>query len=134
MKAQRVVLPVTAAESRTVVDADFVTVEPAERFLAYLAAIERSPNTVRAYAQSLALWMEFLQLRDVAWASATVEDVSGFVIWLRAPAANVIVLDASAARRAESTVNRHLAAVFGFYDFHARNGVTLGGCPGSRRT
>lgn len=125
MKAQRVVLPVTANESWTVVDADFSTVEPAERFLAHLAAIERSPNTVRAYAQSLALWMEFLQLCDVDWAGAVVEDVSGFVTWLRAPAANVIVFDASAARRAEATVNRHLAAVFGFYDFHARAGTAL---------
>src|SRR5947209_5793865 len=125
MKAHRVVLPVSATESWTVVDAEFVTVEPAERFLAHLAAIERSPNTVRAYAQSLALWFEFLELREVGWTGAVVEDVSAFVTWLRAPAANVIVLDASAARRAESTVNRHLAAVFGFYDFHARNGVAL---------
>jgi integrase len=37
----------------------------------------------------------------------------------------VIVLDASAARRTESTVNRHLAAVFGFYEFHSRAGVAL---------
>lgn len=125
MKAQRVVVPVTAVESWTVVDADFATVEPAERYLAYLAAIERSPNTVRAYAQSLAMWFEFLGLRNVDWVGAVVEDVSGFVTWLRAPAVNVIVFDSSAARRAESTVNRHLAAVFGFYDFHARTGVVL---------
>lgn len=109
MKAQRVVLPVTAMESWTVVDTDFVAVDSAERYLAYLTAIERSPNTVRAYAHSLALWMEFLALRNVEWDGAVVEDVSGFVTWLRAPAANVIVLDASATRRAESTVNRHLA-------------------------
>ena len=125
MKAQRVVLPVTGSQSWTVVDADFAMVEPAERFLAYLAAIERSPNTVRAYAHSLALWFEFLRFRDVDWAGAVVEDVAAFVTWLRAPAGNVIVLDASSARRCESTVNRHLAAVFGFYDFHARHGVAL---------
>ncbi len=71
------------------------------------------------------MWLEFLQLRAVGWDGAMVEDVSGFVTWLRAPAANVIVLDASATRRSEATVNRHLAAVFGFYDFHARNGVVL---------
>ncbi len=76
MKAQRVVVPVTAVESWTVVDADFATVEPAERYLAYLAAIERSPNTVRAYAQSLAMWFEFLGLRNVDWGGAVVEDVS----------------------------------------------------------
>ncbi|MDE8671007.1 tyrosine-type recombinase/integrase [Pseudarthrobacter sp. H3Y2-7] len=125
MKAQRVVMPVTARESWTVVDGDLAAIGPAERYLAYLAGIERSPNTVRAYAQSLALWLEFLHLRRADWADAAVEDVSGFVTWLRAPAANVIVIDASAARRSEATVNRHLAAVFGFYDFHARNGVVL---------
>jgi integrase len=37
----------------------------------------------------------------------------------------VIVLDSSAARRSEATVNRHLAGVFGFYEFHARGGVEL---------
>lgn len=125
MKAQRVLMPVTARESWTVVDDHYVVIDPAERYLAHLTGIERSPNTVRAYAHSLALWMEFLVGRQVGWADAGVEDVSRFVTWLRAPAPNVIVLDAGATRRAESTVNRHLAAVFGFYDFHARNGVVL---------
>lgn len=125
MRAQRLVMPVTGAESWTVLDGDLVTVAAAERFLAHLAAIERSPNTVRAYAHSLALWFEWLALRERGWEVAEVEDVSEFVRWLRAPADNVIVLDISASRRAESTVNRHLAAVFGFYDFHARAGVEL---------
>lgn len=126
MKAQRVLMPVTGRESWTVVNDDFVAVTPVERYLSHLAGIERSPNTVRAYAHSLALWLQFLQLRAIDWARAEVEDVSSFVSWLRAPASNVIVLDASAASRSEATVNRHLAAVFGFYDFHARNGVVLG--------
>lgn len=66
---------------------------------------------------------EFLELRDLVWDRVGVEDVSRFVAWLRAPADNVIVLDDSAAIRCEATVNRHLAAVFGFYDFHSRSGV-----------
>lgn len=119
------VMPVTGAESWTVVDGDWAPVEPAERYLAHLAGIERSPNTVRAYAHGLRLWFEFLDLRDRSWDSAGVEDVSRFVAWLRAPADNVIVLDDTAAVRSEATVNRHLAALFGFYDFHARSGVVL---------
>lgn len=125
MRAQRLVMPGSGAESWTVLDEASATAVSAERYLAHLAAIERSPNTVRAYAHSLAFWLEFLALRRVDWADAGVEDVSEFVRWLRAPAANVIVMDASAARRSEATVNRHLAAVFGFYDFHARTGVRL---------
>ena len=42
--------------------------------------------------------------------------------WLRAPADNVIVFDDTAVVRSAATVNRHLAALFGFYDFHARSG------------
>jgi integrase len=120
---QRVVMPVTGAVSWTVLDDAGAVVEPAERFLAYLSALERSPNTVRAYATSLKLWFEFLGQVDVSWAEVGAEDVARFVAWLRAPAENVIVLDTGSARRSAATVNRHLAAVFGFYDHHARSGV-----------
>ena len=125
MRVQRLVMPVSGAESWTVLDDEMVPVEPAERFLAHLAAIERSPNTVKAYAHGLRLWFEFLSLRGVLWDQVELEEVSEYVRWLRAPADNVIVLDASAARRCEATVNRHLAALFGFYDFHVRAGVEL---------
>jgi len=57
---QRVVMPVTGVESWTVLGDDGAVVAPAERYLAYLSALERSPNTVRAYAVSLRLWFEFL--------------------------------------------------------------------------
>lgn len=115
----------SGAVSWTVVDDDFTVVGPAERYLSHLQAIERSPNTVRAYAHSLALWWELLGLRGREWDAAGVEDVAEFARWLRAPADNVIVIHADAAARTESTVNRHLAGVFGLYDFHTRAGVTL---------
>ena len=122
VRVQRVVMPVTGAESWTVVDDEWALVEPAERYLAHLAGIERSPNTVRAYAHGLRLWFEFLGARRLVWDSVGIEDVSRFVAWLRAPADNVIVFDDTAAVRGAATVNRHLAALFGFYDFHARSG------------
>jgi integrase/recombinase XerD len=48
-------MPVTGAESRTVVDDEWLPVAAVERYLAHLAGIERSPNTVRAYAHGLRL-------------------------------------------------------------------------------
>ncbi len=122
---QRVLMPTTEAESWTVVDDDLETVEPAEEYLAYLSAIERSPATVRAYAFSLKLWFEFLSLRGVVWDVVGVDSVAQFVAWLRAPADNVIVLDSASAVRSAATVNRHLAAVFGLYDYQARSGVKV---------
>ena len=65
MRVQRVVMPVTGAESWTVVDDEWALVEPVERYLAHLAGIERSPNTVRAYAHGLRLWFEFLGARPL---------------------------------------------------------------------
>jgi len=50
---QSVVMPVTEAESWTVLGGDGTVVAPVESLLAYLTALERSPNTVRAYAVSL---------------------------------------------------------------------------------
>jgi len=49
MRVQRVDPP-SGVESWTVLDGSGVPVGPVEQFLAHLAAVERSPNTVRAYA------------------------------------------------------------------------------------
>jgi integrase/recombinase XerD len=125
MRVQRVLAPSSGAVSYTVVDEAFAPVAPAEAYLAHLAAIERSPNTVRAYASSLKLFFEQLESRGVGFEDVRIDDIGRFVNALRAPAEGVIVIDAGLSRRAPSTVNRHLAAVFGLYEFHARRGVTV---------
>ncbi len=125
MLIQRVVAPVSGAVSWTLVDDCFDPVEPVEAYLAHLEAIERSPSTVRAYVSSLKLWFEHLGVRGIAWDAVGLDDVGRFVDWLRSPAEGVIVIDAGVSRRAATTVNRHLAAVFGLYGFHARRGVRV---------
>src|SRR5512135_744270 len=124
VRVQRVVMP-DGEESWTVLAADGDPVPPVEAFLAHLQALDRSPTTVQTYATSLKLWGEFLDRLGVGFDQARVEHVSRFVAWLRAPAENVTVLDAGDARCRAATVNRHLAALFSFYDYRARNGVPL---------
>jgi integrase/recombinase XerD len=124
MRVQLVRMP-DGAESWTLLGDDGKVVVPVEAFLAHLQALDRSPGTVRTYATSLKLWFAFLGDAHIAWDEARAEHVSRFVAWLRAPADNVVVLDGGSARRAASTVNKHLAALFSFYDYHARNGVVL---------
>ena len=77
MRVQRVLMPGSEVESWTVLGEDQVPVEPVERFLAFLAAIERSPNTIKAYAHDLKDWFAFLAGRGLDWRSVTVEDVAG---------------------------------------------------------
>ena len=96
-----------------------------------MASIERSPNTVKAYAHDLKDWFAFLAGRDLDWRAATVEDVAGFVAWLRLPPAGrdgrVQVLPSVEHHCAASSVNRKLAALTSFCEFHARHGVALAG-------
>lgn len=128
MRVMRV-LPVCGSESWTVLDDDGGPVEPVERFLAYLSAIERSPNTVKAYAHDLKDWFVFLRSRGVDWQATTVEDVAAFVAWLRLPPAarggRVAVLPTVGQYCAASTVNRKLAALASFCEFHGRRGAPV---------
>lgn len=105
--------------------ADGGEVEPAAGFLRYLHRIERSPNTLRAYAHDLRLFFEFLAGRGLAWDAVGVADLGDFAAWLRRPAENVVLLPGARAARSPSTTNRALSAVMGFYEFHARHGVPV---------
>jgi integrase/recombinase XerD len=57
---RRVVVPPAGAASWTVIGGDRRPVVPVEAFLRWLTDIERSPNTVRAYAGDLRQFWEFL--------------------------------------------------------------------------
>jgi integrase/recombinase XerD len=60
LRVQLVVMPFGDPQSWTLIDAGAAVVEPVERFLSHLHAIERSPNTVKVYAHDLRDWFEFL--------------------------------------------------------------------------
>ena len=119
MRVQRVLMP-DGSESWTVLGPVGEPVGPVEAFLAHLQALDRSPTTLRTYATSLKLWLQFLDRLGVGVDEATVDHVSRFVAWLRSPADNVAVLDGGSGRCGPATVNRHLAALFTFYDYRAR--------------
>jgi len=129
MLVQRVVMPASSVESWTVLGAAG-PVEPIERYLAYLSGIDRSPNTVKAYAHDLKDWFVFLGHRGLEWREVRLEDLGEFVAWLRLPPAGragaVALLPSAEHHCSVSTVNRKLSAVSGLYVFHARHGVDLG--------
>lgn len=131
MRVQRVVMPDSGRESWTLLGDDLVPVEPVERFLAYLASIEKSPNTVKAYAHDLKNWWAYLARHGLGWQSVTLEDVAGFVAWLRLPPeardGRVAALPTVEHHCSAASVNRKLAALTSFCEFHARHGVELAG-------
>jgi len=130
MHVQRVVMPASGLESWTVLGEDGAPVEPVERYLAYLTDIERSPNTVKAYAHDLKDFWVFLAGRDLDWRQVRLEDIGEYVAWLRLPPAGrdgeVAVLPSVAPQVGASTINRKLAALAAFYRHQARHGAGVG--------
>jgi len=110
--------------SWTVVGDDFAPIEPIDSYLALLQHLERSPNTVKAYAYDLKSYWGYLQHARRDWREVTVDDVAGFVRSLRMPA-NVVTFTEQQPQRSTATVNRALSSVFSFYDYHQRRGVPV---------
>jgi integrase/recombinase XerD len=123
--ARRVRMPSSGVESWTVVGPDARSVSLVDGFLGWLTGIERSPNTVEAYARDLAAFWSFLAGRGVAWDRVSVAELGEFAAWARRPAENVVVISEQAAKRSARTVNRMLTAVMAFYEFQGRRGNTL---------
>lgn len=130
MQVARVISPVSSRESWTVLGDDDAPIAAVERYLAYLTDIERSPNTVKAYAHDLKDWFAFLSKRGLDWPAVRLDDVGEFVAWLRLPLqardGRVAVLPLVKFHCTESTVNRKLSAVAAFYTHAARDGVAVG--------
>jgi len=130
MHVQRVAIPALRVESWTVLGDDDAPVAPIDRWLSYLTAVDRSPNTVRAYAFDLRDYFRFLAHRGLDWREVRLEDIGEYVAWLALPPAGrkgqVAVLPSLRSHIGASTVNRKLSALAAFYAHQARHGVDLG--------
>ncbi|MGA5504961.1 site-specific integrase [Streptomyces umbrinus] len=130
MLVQRVALPTVRVDSWTVLGDDDVPVEPIERYLAYLTDVDRSPNTVRAYAYDLKDYWTFLAHQGLDWREVRLEDLGEYVVWLQLPPSGrkgqIAVLPSVEPHVSASTVNRKLSALSAFYAHQLRHGVDVG--------
>jgi site-specific recombinase XerD len=102
-----------------VVDGHGNLVVPVVRYLKYLNAIGRARNTLRSYAQSLSLFFTYLAQEQLDYQQVTLDDLGGFVLWLKNPYRSLKVLPVRPVTqaRANSTINGCISAVAGFYDY-----------------
>ena len=132
MRVRPLLMPGSGEESWTLLGDDHVPVEPVERFLSYLASAEKSPNTVKAYAHDLKDWFTYLAGHRLDWRAATLEDVAGFVAWLRLPsvarAGKVAVLPTAEHHCSAASVNRKLAVLVSFVSSIPAMGWRWPGC------
>ncbi len=102
-----------------VVDGNGNLVVPVVRYLKYLNAIGRARNTLRSYAQSLSLYFTYLAQEHLDYQQVTLDDLGGFVLWLKNPYRSLKVLPVRPVTQARTntTINGCITAVAGFYDY-----------------
>lgn len=98
-------------------DEDYQVVEPLQRYLTFISF--KSPNTVEAYGYDLKAWWHFLRQRHLDWRSVQLADLEDFAHWLRVgDTSKVVSAQTMTALRTERTVDRAIAAVTTFYEYH----------------
>jgi len=119
MRVQEIVTPQHHHKRYIVVDDSGDLIVPVVRYLKYLDAIGRARNTLRAYAQSLSLYFTYLAQQDLDYQEVTLDDLGGFVLWLKNPYRSLKVLPVQPVvqARANTTINGCITAVSGFYDY-----------------
>jgi integrase/recombinase XerD len=130
MQVQRVAMASCGVVSWTVLGEDDLPIPPVERYLAFLTDVERSPNTVKAYAHDLKDYWTFLALRGLDWREVRLADLGEYVAWLQLPlsgrAGRIAVLPSVQPHVGVATINRKLSALSAFYAHQARHGVDVG--------
>src|SRR5436305_3717896 len=102
-----------------IVDESGNLIIPVVRYLKYLQAIGRARNTLRAYAHNLSLYFTYLAQEHLDSACVTLDDMAGFVLWLKNPYRSLKVLPVQPVTQARTntTINQCITAVAGFYDY-----------------
>lgn len=92
------------------------------QYLNYLYNLQKSPNTIRAYAYHLKHFWEFLSENSLNWEVIKLDQLATFITWLRLPTKKIIPIHQAMSKRTESSINAALAAVTAFYKFHEQIG------------
>jgi integrase/recombinase XerD len=104
---------------------DYLPIKPVQSFIRYLENLERSPHTLRSYANHLKLYFEYLKYIGKSWETVRLDDLAEFIHWLRLQDTRIIHLRAQESKRTETTVNAIITAVSSFYQFHQQLGHTF---------
>ncbi len=119
MRVQEIVTQQYHHKRSVVVDERGDLVIPVVRYLKYLDAIGRARHTLRSYAHGLSLYFTYLTQQHLDYQQVTLDDLGGFVLWLKNPYRSLKVLPAQpvAQARTNRTINLIITAVSGFYDY-----------------
>lgn len=103
------------------VNQNFDIVVPVRRYLNYLFATGKSPNTIRNYCYHLKTYFSFLEELKLEYNYVSTESLVAFIQWLRKPIHSMkidfLYQDDSVC---DSTINTIIAAISSFYQYICR--------------
>lgn len=113
---------ILTSEGRTrylVLDDNGELVVPIARYLKHLDLRGYARNTLRSYGTCLQLFFEYVAQKRIDFHAITVDDMAGFVHWLKMPSGvlNVIPHQPVEQARSNRTINHILTVVSSFYDY-----------------
>ena len=120
MRMRLVEIQTTDRQLRYVVlDDDGALVEPIARYLKQLDRRGYARNTLRSYGTCLQLFFEYVQQTGVDLYQITVDEMAGFVHWLKMPSGvhNILPSHPIEQARSNRTINHILTVVSSFYDY-----------------
>jgi len=120
MKVQRIRFPEREHITWLVLDDEYQPAQPILSYLTFLDDLGRSPNTIRATAQHLKTFWEFLRDQRLDWTEVDVAHLAAFIRWLRRPDPNATSIEPKLPRRTNATIDLILTSVHGLYEYHQR--------------
>jgi integrase/recombinase XerD len=124
MKVQKGQLPSTGKIVWFVLDRNYKPIKPIVSYVNYLAGLNRSSGSLKTYAYNLKLYWEYLDKYSINWKLITLEQLSGFIHWLRRPDYDPLIIskEVKTSKRVESTINNIITVVCLFIEYHQRLG------------
>ncbi len=108
-----------------VIDDSYLPVAPITEFIIYLANTEKSPFTIRSYANHLKLFWDYVVSNKINWQTIKLNQLASFIAYLRRHNVDDTVIDITQkADRKISTVNTISSCVCSFYQYHNQVGHT----------
>lgn len=124
MKVQKGQIPSTGKIVWFVLDRNYKPIKPIVSYVNYLAGLNRSSGSLKTYAYNLKLYWEYLDKYSINWKLITLEQLSGFIHWLRRPDYDPLIIskEVKTSKRVESTINNIITVVCLFIEYHQRLG------------
>ncbi|WP_016888819.1 tyrosine-type recombinase/integrase [Mycobacteroides abscessus] len=125
--AERTMMPGGAPGQFVVIDGDFEFHAEACRYLGWLRAMDRSPNTERVYAGRVARFLTYCESERLDWRNITARELTSYLKYIvTEPFSGTATEPLKTRFRTNRTANAHLTTVCEFLRFAVSQGWVAG--------